>query len=91
MKLIKFQKNGITREVKVGYSWTVAFFGPIPLVMRGHWSWAALTTIVCMLTWGMGGFGVGFWANRATARWLCENGWVVVNKDELPPSWGIAA
>lgn len=89
-QLISFRKNGVTREVKVGYAWPVAFFGPIPFAMRGHWAWFVLTAIVCMFTWGLGGIAVGAYANRATARWLAENGWSVVNKGDLPAAWGIA-
>ncbi|RYF49985.1 MAG: hypothetical protein EOO27_32545 [Comamonadaceae bacterium] len=34
---IYFKKNGQTRYVKHGFSWQLAFFGPLAFLMRGQW------------------------------------------------------
>ena len=88
---ITFKKNGVTREVKVGYAWAVALFGPLPFMVRGHWSWCVLTAVLCMFTWGLAGIAVAAYANKATARWLCENGWTITSDpDDVPSEWEIA-
>lgn len=86
---IRFSKNGVAREVKVGYSWTVAFFGPIVYAMRGLWGWAVISLILAFITWGLSNFVLGFFANKQTARHLAENGAQVSNWSDLPSSWGI--
>lgn len=92
---IRFSKNGVQREVKVGYSWTVALFGPIVYAMRGLWGWAVIALILNIITWGLSGIVLGFFANKQTARHLAENGWRIVTlaggAREVPASWGIEA
>ena len=84
-----FRKNNVLREVKVGYSWTVFFFGPFPFMFRGQWGWAALAFLLCFLTYGLAGPFIGFFANRSTARFLAENGWTPLNLHVIPDHWGI--
>lgn len=91
MSTITFKKNGLTREVKVGYSWTVGLFGPFAFAARGHWAWAAGCFVLDMFTWGLGQVVLGQFANKITARWLVENGWSVSNPRSLPREWGIEA
>lgn len=87
MAHVHFQQNGISREVKAGLSWTVFFFGAFPFAFRGQWGWFVLTAVLCLLTWGLAGFVVAFFANKITARWLIENGWKV-SAGTPPESWG---
>lgn len=87
MAHVHFQKNGISREVKAGFSWTVFFFGAFPFAFRGQWGWFFLTILLCVCTWGLAGFVIAFFANKITARWLAENGWKVTAGNP-PPSWG---
>ena len=42
-KTFKNPTTGRTKEVKVGYSWTVFFFGIIPMLFRKDW----LSALVC--------------------------------------------
>ena len=49
---------GITKTVKVGFSWTVFFFGFFVPLFRGDWKWAGImaisSIIVAMFTYGLG-------------------------------------
>ena len=49
---------GITKTVKVGFSWTVFFFGFFVPLFRGDWKWAGIMAIssivVAMVTYGLG-------------------------------------
>lgn len=49
---------GITKTVKVGFSWTVFFFGFFVPLFRGDWKWAGVMAIssivVAMFTYGIG-------------------------------------
>lgn len=84
---IRFSKNGIHREVKAGFSWTVLFFGPIPFAFRGQ-AWHFLGYfLLAWLTMGLSNIVVAFFANGQTARWLAERGWQVT--DPAAARWGI--
>lgn len=74
---IKFQKNGVTKEVKVGFSWTTLFFGwwvPLLRGMVGH----ALLGIV---TFNLASLYYMFAINRLYAQKLAADGWVVHEQD----------
>lgn len=37
MATITFNRNGATRTIPVGFSWTTLVFGWLPSLFRGHW------------------------------------------------------
>lgn len=84
---VRFTKNGLTREVKAGFSWTVLFFGAFPFLFRGQWGWFILSAILGFATFGLSMLVMPFFANRLTARWLAERGWQVT--DPAAKRWGI--
>lgn len=49
---------GITKTVKVGFSWTVFFFGFFVPLFRGDWKWAGIMVLselaLAFLTMGFG-------------------------------------
>lgn len=90
MTHVTFKKNGLTRSVKVGFAWTVFFWGPLAFAARGYWAWTAACAFIDICTYGIGQIFVAPYANRMTARWLVENGWVAVNPEVMPAEWGIA-
>jgi len=79
---IKFNKNGLTKEVKVGFSWTIFFFGALALLIRKQYGLAA----VSFFTFGLANFYFIFAANRMLAQQLIEDGWTTI--DVKPESWG---
>lgn len=38
MNTITLSRNGATRTIPTGFSWTTLFFGPVPSIIRWHWS-----------------------------------------------------
>lgn len=89
MPNITFRKNGVRRNVKVGFSWTVLFFGPLAFMARGMWGMVAISWIAAMLTLGISVFIIPFYANKWYGRWLAENGWETL--EPTPARWGIGA
>lgn len=85
---IKFTKNGVSREVKAGFSWTVFFFGPFAFAWRGMWGMFFICWIAAVLTLGLSALVFPFFANRWYARWLAERGWCTL--DRVPSSWGFS-
>ena len=79
---VKFTKNGITQTVKVGFSWTVFFFGWVALLIRKQYVYAA----VGFFTFNLASFGIMFFANKAKAHDLIEQGWEI---EKSVPQWGI--
>lgn len=80
---IKFQKNGLTKEVKVGFSWTIFFFGWMALAIRGQY----VAALISFVTFNFAGFYYMFAANRLLARQLVGDGWTAI--ETLPKQWGI--
>ena len=83
---IRFQKNGLTKEVAVGFSWTVFFFGPLPFAFREQWIIFLAMLAANIVTSGIAGIIMAFFANKITARALIEDGWTTI--DRTPISWG---
>ena len=81
---IKFNKNGLTKEVKIGFSWTIFFFGWMALAIRGQY----VPALISMFTFNMASFYFMFAGNRLLARQLVESGWTSAEK--MPESWGIS-
>lgn len=74
---------GVSKRVKVGFSWTTFFFGFIPALIRGDLKWAiimfVLTIIIGTLTIGFGAWIPGiifcFIYNKIYIKELLEKGY----------------
>ncbi|MDH4120528.1 MAG: hypothetical protein OEV94_02335 [Deltaproteobacteria bacterium] len=84
--------SGLTRQVKVGFSWTIFFFGGIPFFFRGlpihglGWTFAALFTM------GFTNIIICFIGNRQTAHAYLERGYKPVGTgwDVASLKWGVS-
>lgn len=102
MSSVTFAKNGQTRKVKVGFSWSVLFFNFIPIAFRRQWNWFFLSLVLCIIASSLAVaepiiFGflplaysicLAWNANKTTARWLAKNDWTIENGD-VPRKWRI--
>ncbi len=79
MKIKMTNELGFEKEVKMGFSWTVFFFGPIALAIREQYIEAILCLIIGTLTMGIYQIYLAFTANEKLYRKLRENGYKQVN------------
>lgn len=80
---ITFVKNDVTKEVKVGFSWTTFLLGGLPQIFtrQGEFLVGLLVFVTsCFFSW-FPALVYGFFANKRTARKLMENGWKPINQD----------
>ena len=89
MDFVVLEKNGLRKEVKVGFSWTVFFFGFFVPLFRGDLKWAAImffgTILLGFATLGIGGGVLGivmsFVYNKIYIKDLIEKGWTPVGEE----------
>lgn len=84
---IKFQKNCVTKEIKIGFSWPTLFFGWLALAIRG----TAVPALITFSTLGLAGLYYCFTINRIHARQLADDGWQIADQDKTLAylHWGI--
>lgn len=90
---IRLVKNGVTKRVKVGFSWTVFFFGGIASLFRGEYLVALALFVADMCTFGVASMIYAFWANKVRGRMLVADGFKPKNKSAMVEiafnKWGI--
>jgi len=85
--IITLRKNGIRKQVKVGFSWTCFLFGIWVPLLRGMWP----QVFIFIATFGLAGFYYIFKINAIYGRKLIAEGWEVGEDDSqvVAMAWGV--
>lgn len=75
MKANMKNNAGVVKTVKVGFSWTILFFGIFVYVFRGQWTEAVKMLIFSTLTFGIYSLVQAFTANKKYVQYLSEKGY----------------
>ncbi len=83
---------GLTRQVKVGFSWTSFFFGGLPFFFRGMPVHGIIWIVASMFTLGISNIFLMFIINKQTAHYYLERGYAPVGPgwDVAGPRWGVS-
>lgn len=89
MRVTLKNEAGVTKDVKIGFSWTTFFFGFFPALFRGDLKWAAIMFITAVavgaLTFGFGAWVPGiifsFIYNKIYIKELLEKGYRPANDE----------
>ena len=76
MKVFIKNSVGMTKPVKVGFSWTMLFFGCFVPLFRGDVKWAILSFILALITFGLSWLVMPFIYNKLYIKEMFEKGWV---------------
>jgi len=76
MKVYLKNSTGVTKQVKLGFSWTMLFFGLFVPLFRGDLKWTILFLILSILTLGLAWLVLPFIYNKMYIKGLLEDGWV---------------
>lgn len=70
--------NGVTKTVKVGFSWTMLFFGVFVPLVRGDWKWGLISIVLAPITFGISWLVFPFIYNKLYINDLKNKGYKVV-------------
>lgn len=76
MKIHLKNSVGVNKQVKLGFSWTMLFFGIFVPLFRGDFKWTIITMLVSLVTVGLGWFVFPFIYNKIYIKELLEAGWI---------------
>lgn len=78
MKVNLRNSAGVTKEVKIGFSFTMLFFGLFVPLTRGDFKWTILSLIIALVTCGLGWLVMPFVYNKVYIKDLLERGYLPV-------------
>jgi hypothetical protein len=73
-------KAGMVKRCKLGFAWTMLFFGVFVPLSRGDFKWTILALIISGLTLGIGWLVLPFFYNKIYIQGLLENGYEPLNE-----------
>ena len=73
---VSLKKNLIKKEVPVGFSWTVTFFGSFVPLFRGDLKWFFIMILLGTMTLGFSKFFFMFCYNKIYIKELLADGWM---------------
>lgn len=79
---VSLKKNLIKKEVPVGFSWTVTFFGGFVPLFRGDLKWFFIMILLGTITLGLSKFFFIFCYNKIYIKELLADGWVPATEED---------
>jgi hypothetical protein len=76
MKVFIKNSVGYSKPVKLGFSWTMFFFGFFVPLFRGDIKWAILSFILAIVTCGLSWLVLPFIYNKIYIKEMFEKGWI---------------
>ena len=70
-------KNGLTKEIPQGYSWTTLFFGVCVPLFRGDMKGFIIQSILATFTGGMAFIIISFKYNAIYLERMINKGWMI--------------
>ena len=80
---LKHPEFEITKEVPVGFSWTILFFGFFPPLFRGAFKWGLIMLITALLTSFLASLIFMFIYNKIYLKSLLEKGYTSIDSEEV--------
>ena len=74
---VYLEKNGITKEAPIGFSWTTLFFGAFPALFRGDFKWFFIQVFCALFTFGASTLVFMFVYNKLSLKDKIMDGFTV--------------
>lgn len=72
----KNEQTNQFKQTKLGFSWTMLFFGVFVPLFRGDWKWFLVSLVIEIFTAGLAWFVFPFFYNKIYINELLEKGFV---------------
>ncbi|MDA0747765.1 MAG: HrgC protein [bacterium] len=81
--LITFRhsQSGVTKQTKLGFSWTTLLFGLFVPLLRGDLKWTIIMLILAFLTFGISWLIFPFVYNKVYIKSMLESGYTPVDEN----------
>lgn len=73
---LKYPSSNVMKNCKVGFSWTMFFFGLFVPIVRGDLKWTFFSLVLMFITFGLFWFILPFFYNKVYIKDLLEKGYV---------------
>lgn len=73
-------ENGVRKEVKDGFSWTMLFFGVFVPLVRGDWKWLIISFFTAFVTAGISWLVFPFFYNKLYRQDLLNSGYKIIKQ-----------
>ena len=81
--MLKNENTGQIKQAKIGFSWTVFFFGFFPAIFRGDWKWFLIILVASMFTFGFSNLVFCFIYNKLYINDLLSQGYKAADEYSL--------
>ncbi|PGZ65150.1 hypothetical protein COE58_01145 [Bacillus cereus] len=81
--MLKNENTGQIKQAKIGFSWTVFFFGFFPAIFRGNWKWFLIILVAGMFTFGFSNLVFCFIYNKLYINDLLSKGYKAADEYSL--------